>query len=112
MSDDVKEILAWAMGGGLVSLVGGWLAIRKFRVDAAKTINDMFSSLCEKQQATIEQLTARIAANEAEIAELRQELEESRWRERALQERVAKLEAENATLRQELEERRKQTAGR
>lgn len=113
---DVTQIISLlgALGGagGIAALITALVTRRKVLSDASKSITDMFDSLCKSQAARIEQLTERIAANEAEIAELRQELEDSRNRERALQDRVTRLEAENATLKLELEERRKQTGRR
>ncbi len=103
---------AVAVAGALGAIITALSTRRKASADAVTAATALFDKLCERQQARIEQLTERIAANEAEIAELRQELEESRGRERALQDRVTRLEAENAALKQELEERRKQTGRR
>ncbi len=95
-----------AIAGALATIITALGTRRKASADAVTAATTLFESLCETQQARIEQLTARIAANETEIGELRQELEESRERERVLQERVKRLEDENATLRAELEQRK------
>ncbi len=97
-----------AVVGALGTLITAWSTRRKASADAVTAVTGMFKELCESQAATIERLERRIADNEQEIRELRQELEESRGRERALQDRVTRLESENAALKLELEERRKQ----
>jgi len=88
-----------AVAGLFGSAVVAWLQSRS---QARKTAAEMYTSLCDSQQARITHLESLIKDNEIQLASMRREMNDMRRANELLRARVQELERENTKLRDKL----------
>lgn len=106
MQMTLPEGLLVALVGAVVTLIVGVVNARR---EARKSAAEMYTELCQQQQARIGQLQGHLERNEAEIAALQKDLEELRAENRNLRGRISELERENESLRTQIAALRRET---